>query len=46
MACIFPGIISLVQYVNLLKHEPETLKLAQCPYCSKSNPWRHGGYLR
>jgi transposase-like protein len=46
MAYIFPEIVSLVQYVNLLKHELESLKLAQCPYCSRSNPWCHGGYTR
>jgi transposase-like protein len=43
MVHIFAGIISLVHYIELLKNEPEQLRL---DYCPKSNPWRHGGYFR
>ncbi|MGA9313425.1 MAG: DUF6431 domain-containing protein [Solirubrobacteraceae bacterium] len=46
MVYIFSGILSLVQYIDLLKYEPETLRLEKCLCCGKSNPWRHGGYPR
>ena len=46
MVHIFAGILSLVQYIDLLKREPEKLRLESCLCCGKSNPWRHGGYSR
>ena len=46
MVHIFADIMSLVQYIDLLKHEPEKLRLEHCLCCGKSNPWRHGGYFR
>jgi transposase-like protein len=46
MVFIFSGIMQLTQYIDLLKSEPEKLRLEQCPCCWKKNPWRHGGYWR
>jgi transposase-like protein len=46
MVHIFADISSLVQYIELLKNEPEQLRLNHCLCCGKSNPWRHGGYSR
>lgn len=46
MVYIFADIVSLVQYIDSLKHESEKLLLENCLYCGKSNPWRHGGYFR
>jgi len=46
MVHIFAGIMSLVHYIELLKNEPEKLRLKHCLCCGKSNPWRHGGYYR
>lgn len=46
MVYIFAGIESLVQYINLINYEQEKLRLKSCLCCGKSDPWRHGGYLR
>ena len=46
MVHIFAGILSLVQYIERLKHDPEKLRLEHCLCCGKSNPWRHGSYSR
>ena len=46
MVHIFADILSLVQYIDTLKREPEKLRLDHCLCCGKSNPWLHGGYFR
>jgi hypothetical protein len=46
MIHIFAGILSLVQYIERFKDEPEKLRLDHCLCCGKSNPWRHGVYSR
>ena len=46
MVHIVADILSLVQYIELLNHQPEKLQLENCLCCGKSNPWRHGGYSR
>lgn len=46
MPYIIPGILSLIQYIDFQKSNSEKLRLPQCPYCGKANPWCHGGYSR
>jgi transposase-like protein len=46
MAPILSGIVTLFQYLNVLKNEPETLRPERCPFCGKLHPWIHGSYPR
>lgn len=46
MRPILPGIILLIQHVNLLKTDPEKYRPDQCPYCGHPVLWGHGSYDR
>jgi len=43
---IIAGLLSLNQYVEVLKNAPDACRLEKCLCCGKANPWHHGGYQR
>ena len=42
MIHIVAGIVSLVQYLQLLKDDPESYRPEFCPHCAKAGLWHHG----
>jgi transposase-like protein len=46
MAHIVAGIVTLIQYLAVLKNEPKMLRPERCPSCGKFHPWIHGSYPR
>lgn len=46
MVHILSGIVSLMQYQNVLNSEKHYYALEKCLCCGKSNPQRHGRYSR
>ena len=46
MLWILSDILSLMQYLTVLKDEPERICLTTCPGCGRSGLWRHGCYPR
>lgn len=43
---IIADIISLIQYIEVLKNKTEHNRLEECLCCGKANPRRHGSYPR
>jgi transposase-like protein len=43
---IIAGILSLIQYLEILKNEPKFYRLEKCLCCGKASPWLHGYYPR
>jgi transposase-like protein len=46
MTRILTNILSLSQYIELLRGEKELDHLISCPHCGKGKLWRHGQYHR
>ena len=46
MAHIVSEIVTLIQYLSVLKNNLETLRPDRCASCGKLHPWIHGGYSR
>lgn len=46
MRHILPGIITLVQHIQLLFSDPNHYRPKQCATCGKSGLWCHGTYAR
>src|SRR5580693_3514463 len=46
MVHIVAKIVSLIQYVELIKKEPKMLRPDHCPVCGKAGVWFHGCYSR
>jgi transposase-like protein len=46
MQIIISDILTLIQYISMLKTEDISLRPEYCPHCGKANPHRHATYER
>ena len=46
MPIIIPRILTLAEYLCLLKINPSIFKCLRCAHCGRANPWQHGCYYR
>lgn len=46
MTCIITGIVTLDQYLEILKNDPAQLRSVRCPHCGLAGVWAHGAYSR
>jgi len=46
MAHIVSGMVTLIQYLDVLNNQAKLLRPTCCPSCGKLHPWIHGGYPR
>lgn len=46
MNTILADIVSLAQYLKILREDPDRCRLEYCCHCGRAGPWHHGCYTR